>query len=495
MPVPMRTSILTPLSTRLPTPLPSVSLVRGAARWRLPLASALFVFAFVTCGSHERSIGVEDSASTPRGSALFDSGADTTSPGPCVGLECDRVSCPEGGDTSLSGRVTAPNGTLPVVGAVVYVPNGALPTLPLGASCATCAAWLPERPVAITSSAADGTFTLRDVPVGANVPVVVQVGKWRRAVTVPNVSPCANQRLDGDLTRLPRNRSEGSMPRIALTTGACDDLGCILPKLGIDAAEIGTASEGDARAVHVYRGAVDPARAPRGAPPAEALWSREEGLGRYDMALLSCECAERLENKGPAANAAMTRYLDAGGRIFTTDYMYTWYRDSPSAALRRAIPILGGGHDGGHPVRVASQSVQGATFRDWLRAASPGSADSAEGRIEFESVFDNVAYVDPARAHVWATSSRPNAPSSPEGPRVISVEFPIDAAPAAQCGRAVHIDAHVNQASEGDGVGPEFPRSCSARMGPGEAALAFFLFHLAACVTPAVAAPGGPAPK
>ncbi len=389
----------------------------------------------------------------------------------------------------------APNGTLPLSGAVIYVPNGDIPPIAEGAHCETCASWLPARPAAITTSGPDGSFVLHDAPIGVDVPVVVQVGKWRRTLTLPKVERCVNHPVDQALSRLPRNRREGILPRIALTTGACDDLGCLLPKLGIDPEEIGVPSDGDSKSVHVYLGAMDSSRGPRGAAPASSLWSSLESLARYDMVLLSCECGERLENKGPSANEAMTRYLETGGRIFTTDFMYTWYRDTPSASLRSAIDIAGGGHEGGKPVAIVPGEANGKPLSDWLRATSPTSPQVTEGQIDFESVFDNLRSVDKTRVRVWAQSSRPNAPASGPGPRVVSIDFPMQDAPEKRCGRAVHIDAHVHQASDDDRVGPDYPRSCAAKMGPGERALGYFLFHLATCITPPATRPVTPSPR
>jgi hypothetical protein len=214
------------------------------------------------------------------------------------------------------------------------------------------------------------------------------------------------------------------------------------------------------------------------------LWSDTAKLSQYDMLLLSCECGERLQNKGAAANAAMLRYLEAGGRIFTTDFMYSWYRDAPSAELHRVIDVSGGGHEGGRPVLVGKSTAHGADLLNWLRASSTGGPELLDGQLDFESVFDNIASVDTTRAKVWATSSRPSAPSSAYGPRVLSIDFPLSATPDKQCGRAVHFDAHVHQPREGDRVGPDFPASCAPTMSAGEAALAYFLFHLASCVAP-----------
>lgn len=457
------------------------SLSRVTLRTTAALALTSATVALVDCAGGPRHVelGADDAAF-----GTFSSSEASTYDRPCEGLECSVVECAPGEETSLDGRVLAPNGTLPISGALVYVGASGAPEIPTGVSCQTCATLLPQRPVAVAISQADGSFSLRGVPIGKDIPVVIQVGKWRRTVVVPEVERCTRKQLPDELTRLPRNRREGEMPRIALTTGVCDDIGCLLPKLGIDPTEIGAATEGDTKSVHVYRGAMAEGDAPRGAPPATMLWSDGAKLGQYDMLLLSCECGERLENKGPAANAAMLRYLDAGGRIFTTDFMYSWYRDAPSSDLHRVIDISGGGHEGGRPVLVGKSTPHGTDLLKWLRATSTGGPELLDGQLDFESVFDNIASVDTTRAKVWATSSRPNAPSSAFGARVLSIDFPLSAAADKQCGRAVHFDAHVNQPRDGDRVGPDFPATCAPTMSPGEAALAYFLFHLASCVAP-----------
>src|SRR6185369_3932599 len=110
-----------------------------------------------------------------------------------------------------------------------------------------------------------------------------------------------NQITDPQLSRLPRNRSEGDMPRIAITTGGCDNLVCLLPKLGIDASEYGIA--GDDKRVVFYAGndyLDDSGKNGRGKfgtqlskmTDASQLWGNLSELKKYDMAVLSCECNE-----------------------------------------------------------------------------------------------------------------------------------------------------------------------------------------------------------
>lgn len=134
---------------------------------------------------------------------------------------------------------------------------------------------------------ANGSFTLKNVPVGKDIPLVIQIGKWRRRVVIPEVKQCQETKLDAELTRLPKNQSEGNMPQIALTTGGCDSLG-LLPKVGIDPAEFGKEGDGPSKAIHVFAGSGGQAGT---ANPAQNFWGDLNKLKNYDMVILSCECS------------------------------------------------------------------------------------------------------------------------------------------------------------------------------------------------------------
>ena len=125
--------------------------------------------------------------------------------------------------TTVKGTVYDPAGRLPLYNVMVYVPNTTLSPLPEGVSCQKCDTTVSGQPVASALTDAAGNFTMADVPVGANIPLVVQTGKWRRQVTLPMVKACQDNVFSGaEMFRLPKNQAEGNLPKIAMLAGRAD---------------------------------------------------------------------------------------------------------------------------------------------------------------------------------------------------------------------------------------------------------------------------------
>jgi hypothetical protein len=110
-------------------------------------------------------------------------------PAACTNLQCQQTRCP-GAPTSLSGTIYAPNGKLPLYNVIAYIPNAPLDPLPSGASCDRCGGKTSGHPIASAISNEEGKFRIENVPSGKDVPLVLQVGKWRRRVIIPEIVAC-----------------------------------------------------------------------------------------------------------------------------------------------------------------------------------------------------------------------------------------------------------------------------------------------------------------
>lgn len=424
-----------------------------------------------------------------------DSGADAK--GPCRGLECQQVDCGAGASTSLSGIVYDPAGQIPLYNVIVYVPNAPLDPIKDGATCDRCGGVASGAPVVTTLTDAKGQFQLKDVPVGTNIPLVIQVGKWRREIVIPKVEACKDTVLTKPptndteraslLTRLPRNRKEGHMPLMAITTGGCDPLPCLFSRLGIDAAEFISPDETDATKkdgrVHVFKGVggggvAGSAAAP---DPQTALWNDAAKLKRYDMVILSCECSEHNETKPAGSMTAMRDFMNAGGRVFATHYHYTWFKNNPDGAVKGVANWTSGST--GTPYTVDDSFPKGRQFRDWLQNVG---ATTTPGSIVLNSVASDLSTVNPS-AQRWIY--RPATSPQPEGVKYMTFNTPVGTPAAQQCGRAVLSDIHVSSGQNASTV----PTSCTkTALTAQEKALAFLFFDLSSCVQDDKVAPEPP---
>jgi hypothetical protein len=449
----------------------------------------------------------------------------------CVGLQCAvNHECPAGGHTTISGKVYDPAGVdgvrgsavpgVPLYNVVVFVPTdpaGGLPRIKPGTSrtgCNTCDADIGDI---VTSAVTDatGSFQLVDVPTGTDVPLVMQIGKWRREIKVPVVADCADTRPDPRELRLPRNQTEGDIPQMALLTGGCDPFGCLFPRIGLDRNEI-TGPDGEGR-MHVYAGAggggVLSGSAPDCSGPDCPLWrsSGSPGLGDYDIVVFSCECAPN--DRGPAADQALHDWLDSGGKAFVTHYHYTWFTGSPDPAFRSiASWDTAEQYTVGAPFLVDNTFSKGQAFAAWLEDPAVGAIDGTtySGAPSFPLIDLNPNDVREDLTTVSSTATRwvwepPGSidvadTAQPETDKFFSFETPLDAGYAdvtapdgapqkAYCGKAVYSDIHVG----GTENASTLPSTCdNAELTPQERALEFLFFDLSACVSEEPLAPPPP---
>jgi hypothetical protein len=445
------------------------------------------------------------------------SGGDGGAPCP-AGLMCD-VSCPSGGTTSITGTVYDPAGKNPLYNVVAYVPATPLQPLPAGvptgADACSCAALYKSGALASAVTGVDGSFTLTNVPVGSNVPLVLQVGKWRRSLSVPVTACQANAQMDRSL-KLPATVAPGSndnMPDIAISTGSADTLECLMERIGLPASEYVPGAGGSGH-IHVFSGG-DPngnsnfgtpeIPAMMGAPQSNlSLWDSADHLMPYDVTLLSCEGAETY-----AANpAALETYLDAGGRVFASHYHYAWFAGPIGSNQGYTAPRDWGsnlaswmpdnssamGPIGGILGTTLNGSSQpfpkGLALQQWLKGVGALGVNVPTGEL---SIYD------PRYNAVVATANGPSQPwisSDGSGMSGQTMYFtfntPVSTATGhPYCGRAVYSDLHVgaDPVTTDDPNTPPPAKCANVDLSPQEKALEFMLFDLSACVIPDSAAP------
>jgi len=105
-------------------------------------------------------------------------------------LACAIDDCAAQPKTTVTAKVYDPAGKNPLYNIVAYVPNGKVGPITNGATCETCNTPVTGEPIASALTNAQGQFTMQDVPVGTNIPLVLQIGKWRRQITLPEVKAC-----------------------------------------------------------------------------------------------------------------------------------------------------------------------------------------------------------------------------------------------------------------------------------------------------------------
>ncbi len=386
-----------------------------------------------------------------------------STPDACSGRSCKRVACPSGSETRVTGRVTDPVGARGLYNVAVYVPNGELKPLAHGATCDACAKRTVDA-AASTLTDVHGEFVLDGVPADRAVPIVVEIGRFRRVV-VRDVTACEEVRLPDDATRLPRNTTEGEIPSIAVTTGAADALECLLRAVGIDEREV-VAGDDDRGRVHVYRGKGGGGVGPV-TPDATALWNDPAALARHDVVVLSCEGDPAIETKDPGP---LTSYLEAGGHVLATHFHSSWLSRSPKEDLRAVASFHAPSNDVGLDYTVDTSFPKGAAFADWLAFVG---ASTPPGTIRLDNVTASVDSLREPPGQGWVRA--------PGGvPRTFSFNTPLGAAREASCGRFVFSDLHAFGHGGGD-----FPAGCpvpGTSPSPQQLALEFLLFDLLSCV-------------
>jgi hypothetical protein len=438
---------------------------------------------------------------------LPDGGDDGATVDACEGLGCFQYDCANKGlpPTSISGIVYAPNGTLPLYGVTVYVPASDPGPLPDGVSCDQCSAGPLGGAFAQTQTDEAGHFELDNVPATTDVPVVVQIGKWRRQLKMANVAACQDLPLTSADTTLPKSRTDFTpnttgvdMPRIAISTGGADAIECLPLKLGVDPTEI-SASTGNGR-IHLYTNyglngtggqgaATFVAGWPGGTAPmtdSRTLWGDLTNLKPYDMLFLSCEGAQYPTTKPQAALQAVHDYADLGGRVFASHWHNIWIggeAGNPAIGMadwETAATFNFGGNPSPDTLTATIDEVhnpKGMSFATWMLNVMGSTTRDlltvTQARTTCTSVDDTKTerwvYLDPATS--------PNYSSAMNFQFTTPMQQPTDQ----RCGKVVFSDMHVSAGSTSS-PGTAYPNGCAAGLTAQEKALAFMFFDIASCV-------------
>jgi hypothetical protein len=329
--------------------------------------------------------------------------------------------------------------------------------------------------------------------------LVIQIGKWRREISLPEVKPCQeNAFSDPNVFRLPRNQTEGHIPKIALSAGEADSLECLLRRIGVDESEF-TNPDGPGR-VNIF---ADPCvttdcEAPtsyaNGTPypvAATSLWGSVEALRAYDMVLMSCQGSQSAgREKTSEQKQGLKTYLESGGRVFLEHYHYSWLRGGNEAIeiedARKypptPFPVLATWATPDDPnIDVGSEDAvqylidtsfpKGNDFADWL--VNVGASPGGRGTISLIDVKHPALAVEPITQR-WIHSAEAVPYFTANAPFAVPVEQ--------QCGRLVHTGIHVAIAANDQPSSP-FPSGCqSAPLSAQEKAMEFLLFDLSSCV-------------
>jgi hypothetical protein len=419
-------------------------------------------------------------------------------------LACHVVDCGGTLKTTVTAKVYDPAGKNPLYDVVVYVPNAAVADISNGVTCETCATPVTGDPIASALTNAQGQFTMENVPVGTSVPMVIQIGKWRRQITLPEVKACQDNTFDDPtLFRLPKNQSEGHLPKIAISTGEADSLECLLRRIGVDDSEF-TNPNGTGR-INLFltpcvAGACDPSDSMYSAngqafPSAwTSLWGSVDQLKVYDIVLMSCTGSQSAgRDVTTVQKQALKDYLYAGGRAFLEHYNYSWLRGGledqaiedtrkytttpfpPMATWATAAnPSIDTGSPSYVPYSIDTSFPKGNDFADWLVNVG---ASTTKGTINLMDVKHPALSVITPPSQRWVY----NATAVP----YFMANTPFESAPDQQCGRVVHTGIHVAIVAS-DSTSSPFPTGCKPEnpLSAQEKAMEFLLFDLSSCVLP-----------
>lgn len=407
---------------------------------------------------------------------------------PCTGLQCQQTTCTGNATTSISGVVYAPNGTDPLPNVTVYVPNDTVVQFTAGVDCPLTGAAPSGSPLVGAITNVDGTFNIFNAPVGTSIPIVAVSGRWR-VQSVVNTTACVNTAI---ILNMPKNQSQGDIPKIAIATGSVDQVECVLLKMGISPSEFTDPSLSGR--INLYTGSGGAGSAIGSATPTQASLMggdslNDSPLSQYDVLMLPCQgtpnknvdsdimgIGKATSLLGQQELANFFAFANAGGRVYSSHYSYVWMFQNPPFNVVVNWDVNNGTFPDG-PATVNTSFTAGQTLAQWLQLPSI-AASTSYGQIGVQTIkHDMNGVIAPTQS--WLTL---NAGTTTDPNPVMQFVFDTPILPVGQtgnqCGRVLYNEYHVENANSS--TGSIFPNECntSAPMTAQEKLLEYMLFEL-----------------
>ena len=388
-------------------------------------------------------------------------------------------SCP-GQASIIQGTVFAPNGTDPVPGATVFVPAKTPELFPPAVKCEACASLGSSNNYWTTITKWNGSFVLTGVCPGTRS-LIFQNGRFRRLITV-KVGAKTTIKIPNHQSRLPRRNREfnvsDAIPKIAVATGDYDKMECVLRKMGL---QDGT--------YDLFEGAKllksFPAR-----PSFASLVNNLSKMKTYNIIFINCtDNTHEVQLKNSNVINNLQKYVQAGGRLYVTDWSYDWIEQvSGFAPFIDFEPGVSGSTP--EPVNAAALGADGlkvqASIKDsrmaqWLTLFA-GSINNGKSLIEHFLVDWVVMNKLHKEAKLWVEGTvRFKSGQTVHRPLTVTFNFK-------NCGKILFSSYHTEGRDAELKAYPlpakPFPQYCGSHFSPQDRILEYLIFDIANCIKP-----------
>jgi hypothetical protein len=368
--------------------------------------------------------------------------------------------------TSVTGVVYAPNGVDPISGATIYT-TASTPAPLSSLACEACAQQ-PMGSETFTHSDVNGNFTIV-IPADAQY-LVIQLGHFRRIEPVSSFAMCQANALTPAQSRLPKNASEGDIPKIAVTTGSSDRTENVLLKLGLDPGSF-----------DLYQGMTN---ATPGATCAIAglssctmdkLLTSPSTMALYNIIVIDCRDNYEQMLLGSGAIAQTTgnllQFVQGGGRLYVDDESYEFEEATfPEAIAWEPNPTPGSStpeinetaKEGSSPIGEVGVGGTGSypgTVTDpdmlkWLVARGAVPATGAVTLTQFlgewgvmNSIASSGTDWTNGKTYVTGSVAWKSGGAQQTGVRPLTVSFDYHNLEGTQCGRVLYTSYHTDSST------------------------------------------------